>query len=54
MRIEWQPQALRDLTKLDISVQDRIIAVANRYAEKCHGDIRRAKVAGGLALRVGK
>ena len=54
MNVEWLPQALKEMAKLDVPVQDRIIAAANRYAEQCHGDIRRVKVAGGLALRVGK
>jgi hypothetical protein len=30
VNVEWLPQALKDMAKLDVPVQDRIIAAANR------------------------
>ncbi len=53
MNIEWTRRARKDLRKLDIPEQARVVASATRYAESGFGDIRKVETTDKLALRVG-
>ncbi|MBA4158037.1 MAG: type II toxin-antitoxin system RelE/ParE family toxin [Gemmatimonadetes bacterium] len=39
MRIEWQPRALKDLSRLDKAARARISAALDRLAATGHGDV---------------
>lgn len=54
-RVLFRPTAVRDLGRLERSVQARIDAVLVRYAVTGHGDVKSLKDRPGeLRLRVGK
>jgi mRNA-degrading endonuclease RelE of RelBE toxin-antitoxin system len=55
-QLEWQPPALRDLSRLDPPVQERVITAVERFATTGEGDVIRLR---GIEppewrLRVGK
>jgi mRNA-degrading endonuclease RelE of RelBE toxin-antitoxin system len=39
--VEWQPAALRDLSRLDAQVQERILEAVERYAATGQGSVIR-------------
>ena len=54
-RVLFRPAALRDLARLDRTVQSRIDVALVRYATTGHGDVKSLKDRPGeLRLRVGK
>ena len=54
-RVVFRPAALRDLERLDRTLQARIIAALMRYATTGHGDVKSLRDRQGeMRLRVGK
>jgi mRNA interferase RelE/StbE len=39
MKIEWQPRAVKDLSRLDKRMQQRILSAVERLAESGYGDV---------------